>query len=620
MADTTPKHEVQGIMTYLRGHTHIILFLLIFSFAGLIVFEWGMDVLGIRSPGQTNVIAKVNGKEISYQDYLQRVQNQYVMLRQQLGIEPDEQYMEIVRSQVLDEMINEILVSGATADMGLFATDEEIKQEVLYRPRPEFLSSPDFLKEDGTFDIAKYQSLLAQLAQVNSSDLLILEEYARLSIPQIKLEHLITATLRVTEEEVIQAFLEEQQTAAVEYALAEGSRFADFPIDLTEQEITEYYAAHEENFIENETRELRYVIFDTSPTSSDSAAVDSNIEEALKRASAGEDFAGLSLEYTDSDGDLGTFGKGTMFDEFENVVFADNVEAGSILGPVETSLGKHIIKIERLVKNKNGEIDSVQAKQILFTYEARPSTLDNVESDADYFSIAAQEVGFDSAAVQVGVTVFETIPFSRYGFIPGFGTVPEIENFAFRSEFEPKNPPVSDAMELPMGFAVFQLAAVNEERVKSLEDTGVRFEIEQILRVQKQIQYAQSLMERVRSDIESGTPFREAAEKEDLEVITVDSIKVNDYITDIGYDIKFASAAFGLDPGNVSNPVTGNNGVYLIRLIKKDPFDEELYLERRSEIAARIIQQKRQSAFSSWLQQLRNSADIEDYRAQFYIR
>jgi len=621
MADTTPKHEVRGIMTYLRGHTHIILFLLIFSFAGLIVFEWGMGVLGITSPGQSDVIAKVNGKKISYQqEYYKRLQYQYAMLRDQLGTEPDEQYMRILRNQVLDEMINEILVNDAISEMGLFATDEEIVQEVRFRVSSEVYNDPEFQTEDGSFDFAKYQSNLAQIALSYPGIALEMEAEARRRIPIVKLQNLVTAAVRFTEEEVRQAFLEEKQTATVEYALVEGNRFADAFIDITEQEIADYYNVHKEDFIENETRQLRYVIFDISPTSSDSAAVDRNIEEALKRANAGEDFTGLSLEYTDSDGNLGTFGKGTMFAEFENIVFADDVKDGSILGPVITSLGKHIIKIERLVKNKKGEIDSVQAKQILFNYEASLNTMEGAENKADIFSYNAEDEGFDKAAEDAGVAILETIPFSRDGFILGFGIEPEIEDFAFRSEFDPENPPVSDAMELLMGFVVFQLSAVNEERIKSLDDAGVRFEIEQILREQKQIELAQNLMAQVKSDIESGTPFREAAEKKDLEVITVDSIRIYDYIADIGYDVKFTSAAFGLDPGNVSNPVTGYNGVYLIKLVKKDPFDEELYLERRSEIAARLLQQKSQIAFSSWLQQLRKLADIEDYREEFNIR
>jgi len=107
MGETTPKPESRGVMTYMREHTHVILILLIFSFVGLIVLQWGMDVLGIRSPGQQGVIAKVNGKEISQEAYWTTLQNQYVLLRQQLGTEPEEQYMRILRNQVLDNMIND---------------------------------------------------------------------------------------------------------------------------------------------------------------------------------------------------------------------------------------------------------------------------------------------------------------------------------------------------------------------------------------------------------------------------------------------------------------------------------------------------------------------------------
>ena len=616
MAETHKKPEMRGIMTYMRDKTHIVIWALVFSFVGFIIFSWGMDILGVSAPTNQSILAEVNGTEISYQDFTIRMGNQINLIRQQLGTSPDVQYIRLLQDQVFNDMVNEILIGNAIEEMGLFATNEEIIQEVRMRPRSEFLNRPELRNEDGAFDVGKYNIFLSQLS---TNDYILLEADARIQIPQRKLQDLLTSTIRITEEEIKQAYLHQEQHVEVEYILAESNLFADATINITDREIEDYYQAHQENYFEEETRQLRYIIFYLNPTSSDSAAIDLQIDEALLKANNQEDFTDLAQEYSGADGDLGMFGKGTMIAEVDNAVFSDGTEEGDILGPIDSPLGKHIIKIEKLVKS-NGSIDSVHAKHILFTYTYSAATEDMVETTARDFEFRAKDEGYDKVASELGFTILQTIPFRRFGFIPGFGVIPEVEDFAFESEYDINFPPVSDVIETPLGYVVFQLSNVVEERTKSLDDANVRFDIRQILIEQQQIQMAQNLMARLKTEIDSGTLFEDAAENEGIEVVAPASFKIHDYISEVGSDIIFSAAAFALDPGNVSTPVTANNGVYLIKLITKEPFDEESYNESKITISNDLLLQKRSSAFSLWLLSLREMADIEDYRDRFFIR
>ena len=45
-------------------------------------------------------------------------------------------------------------------------------------------------------------------------------------------------------------------------------------------------------------------------------------------------------------GRLGTFGKGMMVPEFENVCFNSKNKSGDIKGPIKTQFGWHLIKID----------------------------------------------------------------------------------------------------------------------------------------------------------------------------------------------------------------------------------------------------------------------------------
>ncbi len=71
-------------------------------------------------------------------------------------------------------------------------------------------------------------------------------------------------------------------------------------------------------------------------------------QELLDKINAGESFEEIAKNHSTCPsgkrgGDLGYFGRGKMIKEFEKAAF-DN-EKGSIVGPVKTQFGWHIIKV-----------------------------------------------------------------------------------------------------------------------------------------------------------------------------------------------------------------------------------------------------------------------------------
>ena len=71
-------------------------------------------------------------------------------------------------------------------------------------------------------------------------------------------------------------------------------------------------------------------------------------KDLLKRINNGEKFDDLAKNFSECPsgkncGDLGWFGKGMMVPEFEKAAF-EGAE-GSVVGPVKTQFGWHIIKI-----------------------------------------------------------------------------------------------------------------------------------------------------------------------------------------------------------------------------------------------------------------------------------
>ncbi len=82
------------------------------------------------------------------------------------------------------------------------------------------------------------------------------------------------------------------------------------------------------------------------------------IEGYLKEINEGLDFAEAANKYSEDvgsneqGGDLGSFGRGEMVEEFEKVAY--EIEIGKVSEPFKTSFGWHILKVEE----RSGEIDT----------------------------------------------------------------------------------------------------------------------------------------------------------------------------------------------------------------------------------------------------------------------
>jgi peptidyl-prolyl cis-trans isomerase C len=71
-------------------------------------------------------------------------------------------------------------------------------------------------------------------------------------------------------------------------------------------------------------------------------------QDLLDKINAGASFEELAKQFSECPsgkrgGDLGYFGRGMMVREFENAAFEG--EKGSVVGPIKTQFGYHLIKI-----------------------------------------------------------------------------------------------------------------------------------------------------------------------------------------------------------------------------------------------------------------------------------
>jgi peptidyl-prolyl cis-trans isomerase C len=148
----------------------------------------------------------------------------------------------------------------------------------------------------------------------------------------------------------------------------------DMGVKVTDEDVRKYYddPKNISKFEQPEMVRASHILLMTidpetqQPLSEEKkAAKRKQMEDILKQAKDGKDFAELAKQYTEDPGSKATggeytFPRGKMVKEFEDTAFS--LKPGEISGIIETRYGYHIIKVSEKIPAKKVEFDKVKER------------------------------------------------------------------------------------------------------------------------------------------------------------------------------------------------------------------------------------------------------------------
>jgi peptidyl-prolyl cis-trans isomerase D len=287
-----------------------------------------------------------------------------------------------------------------------------------------------------------------------------------------------------------------------------------------------------------------------------------------------------------------------MAPEFKNFSF-DNAKGA--LDVVKTDFGYHVIEILDQ-KNKQRALKIATIAQVI---EPSEKTIDNTFNKTSKFEIAVASKDFNEVANENNYSI---MPVSNVGAlaesIPGLGNQRAIVRWAFEEGIK-----VGEVKRFNLqngGYAVVMLSAKNKKGLMSIENASVTALNE--IRKEKKAELIKASL--------SGTTIEDIAAGQNQSVKTALAINMkNPTLSGAGREPLVIGSVFGLAEGQVSNPIVGNYGVYVIEVTKITPADG---LPNYQAVANRIESTKRTAVNTELYNALKKASDIEDNRATFY--
>ncbi|CAM3587587.1 MULTISPECIES: SurA N-terminal domain-containing protein [Halomonas] len=475
-----------------------------------------------------NEVASVNGQPIMRQQVELEVQR---ALRS--GQVPPEQERAL-RSDMLDQLITQQLLSQYAKDGGFSVSDEQLDQMIV--------GLPEFHDQDGRFSADVFRN---RLAGAGYTPMLFRDEL-RVDIQRQHLQQgLAFSDFSLPNEQSRLAELQRQQRN-FRYVVLDGSDL-EADIAVSEEAMQTYYDANQARFERPEQVRLEYVLLDRSAMAQESEVDEGALLDAWREQNrdadrrvshimvtfggersrdeaqalaetardaldGGESFEEAALRYSDDTasaeegGDLGVISRGFFGDAFDEAAFG--LEEGGISQPVELDGAFHIIQVTDI----QGPSFEEQRNEL-----AREVALRDVDSD---FNQQAQKLIDESFAAddlqgvadQIGLTLNESDWLGRDDQSEGVLSEPGVMSAAFSSDVleEGYN---SEVIELdPDRRMVLRVAEQRDATLLSLDDVREEVEISVAAEQQQQAlrEEAQALITQLKGSGQADIDWLEA--------------------------------------------------------------------------------------------------------------
>ena len=623
------------MLSLMRKHAGSWLIKVLLGGIAITFIFWGGYQATSRRSGR---VASVNGETIAVEEYRITYKRLIEQVQQRFGNNLDEEMVKSLQlpKQAINQLVDQMLMRQAATELDLRVSDEDLSRSI---------KSISAFQTAGVFDPRLYKLVLdrnnlsPESFEVSQRDSLLVE----------KLNNIITGSVKVSDDEAVEWYNWNNATVDLEFVVFEPDRYPDMAVteeeiqqyfegakdsyktepqlkvrylnfeprnyvakvEIPEVEISEYYEEHPAEFQNPKTVEARHILIKVGQDAAgeEAAKAKEKIEDVLKKAREGQDFAELAKQYSegpskDKGGYLGSFKREAMVKPFADKAFS--MQAGEVSDPVRTRFGWHIIKVEKVNEATVSTLADAkdQIRKKLTDEYARQLAYDGAEF---IFDATFEGDKLESVATENQLVVHTTDFFSSRGG-PAKG-VQNKEAFA-KAAFELPEGEISEIQDFGDGYYLMEIIEKRPALIPELAvvEGKVRADLIKEKKGEKAYMDAEALL----AALKGGADMATASKEFDLKAQSTGLFKRNDSIPNIGFDRGISSAAFELSAQNnlPQEVIDGPKGYYVIKFKQRKAPPVVDFDKEKESILSRLLQQKRFKTFQAWLEQKKKSSEI----------
>lgn len=611
----------------------------IFVWFIIVIFgAWGASTI-VSSVINGTPAVSVNGTDIDQLEVERTTQIRLQEMMQSLGPDTDLSSIDedLAREAALNELIQQELMLQYAETTGMVISSRSIDRSIA--------QTADF-QVDGVFNGERAQMLIASMGYTPNSYRAALASQGLIN--QVSYAYGLSGFVTRPEIENIAKLL--NQTRDLRYILVSlDTQLSN--IDVTDEEIEEYYTTNESQFMLEEQVSLQYIELDKDTIFDEVVVTEEQIvqryeEEQLEyqsqierraahillesfddegmaedlslaaelksRIDNGESFEALALEYSDDlgsaeeGGDVGYTTGDNFVEPFEQALLT--LEVGEVSAPVQTEFGVHLIK---LTERSESALESFEDSRERLERDLKSDEVDTLflQRSEELGNLAFESFDLTDPAQLMGLEIQTTQLFSRSGGV-GVAANSDVINTAFSPQIllDGLN---SDLISItPSRSVVIRVLEHNQPQLQAMED--VRGEIQIMLQFEKIQEQTLRLGETIKTNYQNDQNIDSLLETQNLSWNQLDGLERSDQVLPpqlVNFIFEMSEPE---TDGTVIDGLMLNSGEYVVIELQGvnegslEDFDET----ELNSLESFIAQQSANADFEALLTGLQNRADI----------
>ena len=593
----------------MRSAAKYIWIILVVAFIGGFLLAETSGLMGRGPVTNTSEIASINGEDILVNDFYRAVQNREQQESQRLGrsITLDERAR--IEQLVFDEMVNTTLIKQELGRRGISVTDDEIRNAALTSPPPELAQNPELMTE-GRFDREKYRRFLSNPAARQQGLLQFLEQYYRAEIPRQKLFAQVASDVYVPDGRLWSMWQDSHDSAKVSFVAFRPELLGDSAVNVTDAEVQQFYNSHKKTYERPGRAVLSIVSVPRAVTAEDSTAARARAAALRAEIAGGAKFEDVARRESadtvsgSNGGDLGRGARGRFDPQFETAAFA--LQPGELSQPVQTQFGYHIIRVDE----KKG--DTLALRHILVRIAQSDSSAARTDRIADTLATltAASDdpKKFDEAAAKFGLSVMRVGAIEGEPLTASGRYIPSVSAWAFGGARPGETSELFDAPDAYYLARLDSLVPSGEQSLAQVRDE-IRARLVRDKKIQQLVPRAQALARAAAT-----SSLEEAARAAGMTVDSTPTFTRGMLVSGLGQFNEAVGAAFGAPQGAVTQPITTQQGVFVLRVDRRVQADKGAWTAQKAIQREQVTNMLREQRVRDYLAGLRESAKIVDKR------
>ena len=578
-------------------------------------------------------VAEVNGQEISEA----QLQNNTQQLLNSIGAGIDSIDQDLLEQIALNQLIEQIILLQSAEEASMVISSNEIDRQMLETVSFQIggVFNPDLavrtLAGQG-YSVASYreflrqQLVLSQIANAYSSSNFVTEaELNRLTelsgqTRDFRYISVIlgarTLGLAISDDQIA-AYYEsnkedfiDEESLVVRYVILDKDEISE-EIEVDEIELKAQYESEREEYEGSSEKRAAHILFEVGVDLAE-ADVLTLARETQQRILEGEDFEALALEFSsdivsaEEGGDIGYTDGSAFPSEIEEAL--EILAVNEVSDPIITEFGVHLVKLTEDSENSFQPYEEVvdrierdkKSAEIELIYAERLQNLSNLAFETGDLLTISEELN---------LPILQSEPIGRSGGSAIFSNQ-ELIAAAFSDEvlIDGNN---SDVVELGTGQAVvLRIQEFNEAAVPTLEE--VQPEIAVIIRTEMEREEVQKVGENLLDAAERGEGLDELLKANELEWIVEEDIERNSFTV----NREIVTKVFGM-PRPTALPelttITLDNGTFVLLELNQvnSGAVDSLEQDELDALTETLSTGLGSSNFEAFLNNLRSNADIQ---------